>query len=147
MSDPMTNRKWVTLLYFFTRQSGMPWPIVCEWDCQAVSSIMSHDPWPTQQVSDTVLFFGKGQSHAMTNSMWVTLSGSFINYVSSHDKQAAVSYTALFPGHSPIMSHPMTTTASEWDYFISLPCSLIPWPTGCKWDCFISCQTVPSYDQ
>ena len=37
MSHPMTNSKWVTLLYIFARQSHesclIPWPMVCEWHC------------------------------------------------------------------------------------------------------------------
>ena len=37
MSHPMTNSEWVTLLYFFARQSHesclIPWPMVCEWHC------------------------------------------------------------------------------------------------------------------
>ena len=35
MSHPMMNREWVTLLYFFPKQSHqsclIPWPTACEW--------------------------------------------------------------------------------------------------------------------
>ena len=93
MSHPMTNRKWVTLLYFFARQSHqscfIPWPTGCEWHC------------------------------------CISLLGSLINHVSSHDQQY-VSDTALFLCHavSSIMSHPMAN--SLWvALFISLPCGLI----------------------
>ena len=64
MSHPMTNREWVTLLYFFARQSHqsclISWPTVCEW-----------------------------------HQCFISLPGSLINHVSSHDQQD-VSDTALF---------------------------------------------------
>ena len=64
MSHPMTNRKWVTLLYFFTRQSHqsclIPWPTESEWHCfislpgSLINHVSSHDQ---QNVSDTAFFF------------------------------------------------------------------------------------------
>ena len=149
----MTNSKWVvTLVYFFA------------W----LSSIMSH---PRMWV--TLVYFLARQSHqsCLTNSMWVTqlnfftrhshqsclipwptgcewhcfisLPGSLINHVSSHDQQP-VSDTALFlcQAVSSIMFHSMTN--SLWVtllYFLarqSHQSCFIPWPTVCEWHCFIS---------
>ena len=108
----MTTRKWVTLIYFFARQSHqlclmtlIPWPTVCEWH-QFI--------W----LSNSLI-----QSHPMTNSMWMAL-------------------LYFFPTQAvwPIMSIKWQI-GSEWQCFISLPGSLmthqlaflIPWPTGCEW--------------
>ena len=121
----MTNRKWVTLLYFLARVSHqsclITWPTVCEWH-----------------------FF-------------ISLQGSLINHVSSHDQQD-VSDTALFLYQAvlSIMSHPMTNRM--WVtllYFFarqSYQSCLIPWPTGSEWHCFISLpgsliNHVSSHDQ
>ena len=101
-----------SLLYFFARESHqsclIPWPTGSKWHC-----FISFKP------------------------------GSLTNHVSSHDQQQ-VSGTALFLCQevSSIMSHPMTH--SLWVtllYFFaqqSYQSCLIPWPTGSKWDCFIS---------
>ena len=127
MSDPITNRQWVTLLYFFARQPSHHY-----WShdqqgvsdnhlfiCQAVSSIVSHCPMTNSQWVILLCFFTR-QSHKSylgiplpTDSEWhcfISLPGtSLINYVSFHDQQA-VSGTALFlcQAVSSIMSHPMT---------------------------------------
>ena len=119
------NSMWVTLLYFFARQSHqsyfIPWPTECEWHC------------------------------------FISLTGSLINHVSSHDQQY-VSVTALFLCQtvSSIMFHPMTNR--EWVtllYFfprqLHQSC-FIPWPTGSEWHCFISLpgcliNHVSSHDQ
>ena len=105
MSHPMTNRKWVTLLYFFMIQSHqsclIPWPIVCEFEHSLPGSLINHVPSHDQQnVSDTAALLlcqavSSIMSHPMTNRMWVPTSfpGSLINHVSSD--QQFVSDTTL----------------------------------------------------
>ena len=189
----MTNRMWVTVLYFFAKQSHqsclIPWPTGSEWHC-LISLPSCLIPWPTVCESDTALLpcqaVSSIMSHPMTNSMWVTLlyffarqshqsclipwpkgsewhcfmslSGSLINHVSSHDQQY-VSDTALFPCQAdPSLSLPMINR--EWVtlwllYFFakqSHQSCLIPWPTACEWHCFVSLpgsliNHVSSYDQ
>ena len=172
----MTTREWVTLLYFFGRQSHQswptdsechcfislagssyftPWPTESEWHCFIpfclINYVLSHDE---QNVGDTASFLCQAvssiMSPLMTNSMWVTLLyffarhshqqcfipwptgsewhcfisllGSLINDVLSHDQQY-VSDTALFLcQQSCLISWP---TVCEWHYFISLPGTLI----------------------
>ena len=63
MSHPMTNRLWVTLLYFFARHCRqsclIPWPTGCEWHCfislpgTVINHVSSHDQ---QDVSVTASF-------------------------------------------------------------------------------------------
>ena len=88
MSHPMTNRKWVTLLYFFARHSHqsclIPWPTGSEWHCfnSLPGTLINHVSFHDQQaVSDTALFlcqaFSSIMSHPMTNRQWVTLLYSF----------------------------------------------------------------------
>ena len=123
MSHPMTNSKWVTncfislpgslvkhvsshdwqsvsdpALCLCKSVSSMmfhpPWPIACEWHCQAASSMMSSHPM-TNRKWVMLLYFFANQSHLMTNSLWVTLSGSLrVNHVLYHDQQG-VSDTTL----------------------------------------------------
>ena len=155
----ITNRMWVTLLYFLP---GI-----------FINHVSSHHQ---QKVSHTALFLCQAvssiMSHPMTNSMWVTmlyfLPGSLqvINHV-SHDQQY-VSDTALFfarQSHqsclitgsewhyfiSSIMSHPMTNRqwVTLWLYLQSHQSCLIPWSTGCEWHCSISSliNCVSSHDQ
>ena len=123
MFHPMTNRKWVTLLYFFARQSINH---VSSHDqqrvsdttlfiCQAVSSIMLYPMTNRQWVA--LLYFFARQSQQSSFILWPTASewycfisllGSLINDVLSHDQQE-VSDTALFlcQAISAIMFHPM----------------------------------------
>ena len=107
MSHPMTNRKWVTLLYFLARESHqsclITWPTVCEWH-----------------------FF-------------ISLQGSLINHVSSHDQQD-VSDTATFRCQvvSSIMSHREWVTLLYFYASQSHQLCLIPWPTASELHCFIS---------
>ena len=115
---PMTNRKWVTLHYFFARQSHhssfIQWPTESEWHCfislpgSLINHVSSHDQ---QYVSDTALFLCQAvlsiMSCPMTNRQWVT-------------------QLYFFARQSHIMSHPMTQpTVCEWHCFISLPGGLI----------------------
>ena len=158
----MTNSLWVTLLYFFARQSHP----------------MTNSMWVT------LLYFFARQSHqsCLIGSEWhcsMTLPGSLINHISSHDQQY-VSDTALSPCQadssislpminrewvttlflcqtvSSIMSHSMTN--SLWVallYFLARQSNqscLILWPTGSEWHCFISLpgsliSHVSSHDQ
>ena len=169
MSHPMTNSEWVTLLYFFARQSHqsclIPWLTVCEWHCfislpgSLINHVSSHDQ---QRVSDTLFLcqaVSSIMSHPMTNRLWVTLlyffvPGSLINHVTSHDQQE-VSDTALFLCQevSSILSHPMTN--SEWVtllYFFarqSHQLCLIPHWTVCKSNEFYNNQLhcLSSYEQ
>ena len=109
MSHHMTNSLWVTLLYFFARQSHqsclIPWPTGCEWHCYILlsGSLINH---VSQGVSDTALFLCKSvssiMSHPMTNSQWVSLLYFFAR-----------------------QSHQSCLIGSEWYCFISLPGSLI----------------------
>ena len=117
ISYPMTNRKWVTLLYFcarFCHQSCLiPWPTGCEWHYfialpgTLINHISSHDQ---QQVSDTALSLCQAlsstMSHPMINRMWVTL----LYFVARHSHQSC-----LIPW----------PTGSEWHSFVSLPGTLI----------------------
>ena len=110
----MTNSKWVRLLYLFARHSHQSCFI----------------PWPTVCEWDCFIY----------------LPDTLINHVSSHDQQQ-VSETALFICQtlSSIMSHLMTNR--EWVrllYFFarSHQSCLHPWPTGGKWDCFISLPSI-----
>ena len=165
MSDPMTNRQWVTLVYFPAR-------------------LINHFSFYDQQhVSDTGLILCQTvssiMSHPMTNSMWVTMAYVFarqFNHVSSYGQQG-VSDTFLWQAVSSIMFHPMTNrewvtlvyfftrqayqshlilwlTGCEWHWFISLPghqSCFILWPTGSEWHLFTSLpgcliNDVSSYD-
>ena len=113
-SHPMTNSMWVTLLYFFARQSDqsclIPWPTVCEWTLLYLFAIQSHQwcliPWPTgseglflYQVVSSIM------SYPTTHSMWVTLLYFFA-------RQSHQSYLIQWQ------------TGSEWHCSISLPGSL-----------------------
>ena len=99
-----------------------------------------------QDVSDTTLSFCQtASSHPMTNSMWVTLLNSFAG--PSH--QSCLIPTGWPPGckwHCCLIFLPdcLINHFSSHDqqdvrhYFISLPSHqlcLIPWLTGCEWDC------------
>ena len=100
--------------------------------CQAVSSIMFH-PMPNRMWVTLLSFFAR-QSHEScfipwpTGSEWhcfISLPGSLINHVSSHDQQE-VSDTTLFLCQAVHQSCFIPwPTASEWHYFIYLPGSLI----------------------
>ena len=80
MSHPMTNREWVTLLYFFPG-SLIPQPTGCKWHCFIIflpGTLMNHVSFHhLQVVSDTVLFLCQAlqsvMSHPLTNREWVTL--------------------------------------------------------------------------
>ena len=92
MSHPMTNREWVTLLYFLARQSHQScliwWPTVCEW--LYFFAMQSHQscliPWPTG--SEWCCFIslpGSPISHmthisSYDHSQWVTLLFFFAQY-------------------------------------------------------------------
>ena len=110
MSHPVTNREWVALLCFFARQSHqscfIPWPTASEWCCfiSLSGSFSCLILWQT----------GSEQWH-----YYISLLGSLMNYVSSHDQQL-VSYC----------DHCFSKQSHE--------SCLIPWPTVCEWHCFIS---------
>ena len=127
MTHPMTNREWVTLLYFFARQSHqswlIPWPTVCEWHCcislqgSLINHVSSHDQ---KDVSDTALHLCQAvssiMSHPMTNREWATVLFLSQAVKSSHCQQS-VSDFALFLSQavSPIMPHPMTSSwTNKW---------------------------------
>ena len=115
---------WVTLLYFFARQSHQSCLVLTnrKWVTQLVSLPGSHVSSHDQQgVSDTgTIFF-----------LWQASHQSCL----SHDQQD-VSDTALFLCQA-----------------VSSILCLIPWPTGCKWHCLISLpdslinHCVSSHDQ
>ena len=137
MSHPMpTNREWVILvLYFFARHSHQSclilWPTDGKWHCFISfrpGSFINHVSSPT---------VCKWQG-------FISLPGSLINYVSSHDQQL-VGDTALYlcQAVTSLMSHPMTNRV-----WVTLPVlylfarqshqsCLIPWPTESEWQCFI----------
>ena len=134
ISHPMTNSLWVTQLYFFARQSHQS------------SHPMTNRMWVTQ------LYLFARQSHQSCLIPWptacewdsfISLPGSFINHVSSHDQQE-VSDTALFlcQAVSLIMSHPMINRLSVTQlYFFarqSYQSCFIPWQIACEWHNFIS---------
>ena len=135
-----SNREWaVTLVSVISSVSSNDEQDVSDtalFPCQAVSSIMSL-PWPIVGEWLSLLYFSGRQSHQLcfiswpTGSEWqcfISLPGSLINHVSSHDKQA-VSDTALFhcQAVSSIISHPMTnrqwvniTTLCLWQAISSI---------------------------
>ena len=97
--NPMTNREWVTLVYFFARQclSSYDQQTVSDTGlflCKAVSSIMSHDM--TNRMWVTLVYFSAWESHQsclilwLTDSEWhkwfISLPGSLINHLSSYDQ-------------------------------------------------------------
>ena len=153
MSHPITNRLWVTLLYFFAGYSHQSWPTACEWHC-FTSLPHFHQwfliPWPRKWVT-LLYFFARYShlewSHPMTNSKWVTLlyffvrhshqwclipwltasewqcfislPGTLINDVSSHDQQVVSDITlCLCQALSSMMSHPMIKEVSYTALFI-----------------------------
>ena len=107
MFHPITNSMWVTLLNFF----------------QAVSLIMFHPMANRMWV--TLLYFFARQSHQSCFIPWptgcewhcfISLPGSLIDHVSSHDQQG-VSDTTLFL--CQVFSHksciiPWLATVCEW---------------------------------
>ena len=128
----MTNRQWVTLLYFLARHSHqsclIPWPTGCEWHWfislpgTLINYVSSYDQ---QFVSDTGLFLHQALSsimfHPMTNSEWVRL----LYFCARHSHESC-----LIPW----------PTVCEWHFFDrhSHQSCLIPWPTVCEWHWFIS---------
>ena len=166
---PMTNRMWVTLLYFFARQSHqscfIPWPTGCEWHCFISlpgNHVSSHDQ---QYVSNTALFLCQALTSIMfhwpTGSEWhccSSLPGTLINHVSSHDQQIVSDIAVVLCQElSSIMFHPMTN--SLWVTLLYIfarhfhQSCFIPLPTVCEWlCCFISLpgsliNHVSSHDQ
>ena len=150
MSHPMTNRQWVTLLYFFARQSHqwcpISWPTVSEWHffISLLGNLINHVSLHDQQaVSDTALLFARWQSHQLclipwpTGSEWhcfISLLGSLTTTPHPMANREWVTLPFI------IMSHSMTNR--EWVtllyFFQSHKSCLIPWPTGSEWHCFIS---------
>ena len=106
MSHPVKNREWVTLLYFFARQSHqscltVPWPTAksSEWCCfislpGSFITIMSH-PMTNRKWAVTLLYFFARQSHQSCLIPWLTAS--------------ELLWPLLWQAVSSIMSHPMTT--------------------------------------
>ena len=131
MSHPMTNRMWVTLLYFFAWQSHqsclIPWPTGCEWLCftPLPGNLTNHDQQLVSNIQ-VALFLCQTVSslitHPMNHRKWVTwlhfFSRHLINHVSSYDQQI-VSDTAVFLCLCQAVS------------------CLILWSTVCEWCCFI----------
>ena len=115
----MTNRKWVTLFYFFARQSHQ-------------LSIMSH-PGMINSKWVVLLHFFTRQSHQSCLIPWPTASGwpgNLISHVSSHDQLQFVSDTASFLciiNHASHDQQPVSDTAFFFAHYFT-----IPWPTGCK---------------
>ena len=146
ISHPMTNREWVTLFYFFARQSHqLSHPMTnSEWvsllyffATHAVSSIMSHPMTNSQWV--TLLYFFAMQP-LMTNSMWVTISlpGSLINHVWSHGQQYVSNF--FFARQSYQSWHIPWPTVCEGHNFTSFPYNLINHAspmTNRMWVCLI----------
>ena len=103
----MTNRQWVTLSYFFARQTH---------------HISSHDQ---QAVSDTSVSFlclavSSIVSHPMTNREWVTLVYHF--FARQSHKSYLIPWPTVCEWHCCIslqQSHPWPT-GSKWHWFISL---------------------------
>ena len=134
VSHPMTNSKWVsTVLCFCAKQSHY----LC---------LTSHDhcsQWVTP-----VHFFAR-QSHqsclpcpTVCECQWISLPGSLINHVSSHDQQQ-VSDIALCVCQAA-SSHDQLQQVSDIARQSHQSC-LIPWPTASELHCFISlCQAVSS---
>ena len=153
MYHPMTNRKWVRLLYFYVKHSHeclTPWPIGSEWHhfisllhshqsrlilwtqfvslhlCEAVSSIMSI-PWPIGcewHTSYLCQAISSIVSYPMTNSMWVSLCHFFAGSLLNHV--------------SSIDQQNVSDTALLLCQQSHQSC-LIPLLTGSEWlECFIS---------
>ena len=169
----MTNREWVTLLYFFARHSHQLCLIIWPTECQCHCCIFCRQP----HQSCLIPWQTECEWHCISS-----LPGSLINHVSSHDQQI-VSATTLFLCWvvSSSISHPMTNREWEWHCLISLPGNLInyalshdqqlvsdatlffprqshqlcliPWSTGSEWHCFVSfpgsliVNHVSSHDQ
>ena len=86
--------------------------------------------------------------HPMTKRQWVThcfisLPGSLINHVLSHDQQGVSETTSfLCQSVSSIVSHPMTNRVWVTVLYLltrqSHQSCLIPWPTESEWHCFMS---------
>ena len=170
MFCPMTNRQWVTLLYFFAGQSHqlcfILWPTGSEWHCftslpgSLINHVSSHDQ---QLVSDTPAFICQAVSsimlHPMTNRKWVTLLFLCwaVSSVMFHPLNNSMWVTLLyFLARQLIMFHPMINR--KWVillYFFarqSHQSCFIPWPTGSEWNCLISLlgrliNHVSSHDQ
>ena len=115
MSHPLTNRMWVTLLYFFARQSPHP---------------MTDRMWVS------LPYFFAWQSHQSClipwqNRMWVILLDFFARQPSSHDQQG-VSNTTLF--NFPPPHHPMITDCKFYEIFYQVvSLLLILWPIVSEW--------------
>ena len=155
MPHPMTNRKWVTMIYFFARHSHqsclITWSTGSEWHCiiSLLVTLINHaSSYNQQHVSDTALFLCQALSsiiswHPLTNSMWVTLHYFFARH--SHWSCFMLWPTAsewhCFIACSLIMSHSMTNR--KWVTLLNLFAMhshhsyLIPWPTGSEWHCLI----------
>ena len=176
ISHPMTNIMWVTLLYFFARQSHqsciIPCPTGSEWHCFISESLpgslinhvlASHDQ---QGVSDIVLFFcqtfSSVMSQSMTNRRWGTtlFLCQAVSSIISHPmtNRMWVDNAALFlcQAVSSIMFHTMTNSMWVMLLYFSARQShqscLIPWTTGSEWHCFISLPSsliyhVPSHNR
>ena len=111
VSSPMTNRKWVTLLYFIAKQSHqlplIPWPTDSKWHCficlpgSLISSVLS---WPI-------------------GSEWhyfISLPDSFINpWPTGSEWQL---YLFARQSHQSCL---ISWTVSEWHSLIALPGCLI----------------------
>ena len=154
MFHPMTNSKWVTLLYLpsslINHVSSHDQQQVSDttlFPCQVVTSIMSHPMSIEQAVSDTALFPCQAVSsimpHPMTNRKWVTL----LYFLARQSHKSCLipwptgsEWHCFIPLPSSLIDHvsSMTNTVCEWYCFIPLPgslinhVSLIPWSTGCE---------------
>ena len=174
-SHPMTNSESVTPVQSFAMHSHqsylIPLPIGSEWCCFIFvrhfhQSCLIHWPWPTgcklhSFISCQINHVSSWQT-ACEWQCFISLPGSLINNISSHNQQIVseqhyshqwhvlshdqkdVSDTALL---SSVMSYP-TTTNREWAtllYFFARQshqsCLISLWPIGSKSHYFISLQS------
>ena len=155
MFHPMTNRQWVTLIFYFSKQYHQSlclilWPIGSEWHwfISLPGNLINHvSSYDKQNVSDTGLFLCQAvssMSHPIPNSMWVTLVYFFARQPHQSYDQQTVSDTDLFicQAASSTMSHPMTNR--KWAVTLvylfarqSHQSCLFLWPES-EWHWFIS---------
>lgn len=114
LSHPRTIRRWVTLHYFFYQTDIMTnrvWVTLIFFN-------MSHFPWSTSSACEwhCIFYFARNllTSYATTNRWWVTsihtLPGRLMSHAWAITNSMWVIFHILFCQQSLIMSHPMTTS-------------------------------------
>ena len=154
----MTNSMWVTLLYFFDRQSHqscfIPWPTGSEWHCfiSLPGSLINHVSSHGQQaVSDTALFLCQAVSSIMfhqnvghTALLFARQShqSCFIPWPTESEWLCFMSLSGSLINHvSPYNQQGV----SDMPYFFarqSHQSCFIPWPTESELCCLFLCQAV-----